>query len=225
MCADQIKEHLYDGAEEIFPCIGEPVQIPGPCGPLEAVASCPEEVERNVVAVICHPHPLYGGSLKNKVVHYIAKTLSDLGVHTVRFNFRGVGESAGHYDEGVGEVDDLMAVIEWSRNRLPGYDLVLAGFSFGAYIAMQAASKVELKQLITVAPAVNFFDVSSIEQPDCPWLLIQGDEDEIVPYEDVLQFASRFTRIEPVTLNKAGHFFHGRLNDLQAVIRQHVHFS
>ena len=102
--------------------------IPGPAGDLEAVLSCPA-VANEQVTIICHPHPMHGGTLQNKVVHTIAKALHESGMHTVRFNFRGVGASEGQYDDAVGEVDDLLAVVDWVASRIPAAQIRLAGFS------------------------------------------------------------------------------------------------
>ena len=213
-----------DGASsesrEDFPCVPHPVMIPGPAGDLEAVLSCPA-VANEQVTIICHPHPLHGGTLQNKVVHTIAKALHESGMHTVRFNFRGVGASEGKYDDAVGEVDDLLAVVDWVASRIPAAQIRLAGFSFGAYIALCAEGRREVTQLVTIAPPVNLFDFTTIEQPRCPWVLIQGEQDEIVPAQQVLQWAREFEHVNVVPVQDAGHFFHGRLNDLREIIIAH----
>jgi len=192
--------------------------IPGPCGELEALISVPAENINKTVAIICHPHPLHGGTMQNKVVHTLDKALSSLGCMTVRFNFRGVGKSSGEYDEAVGEVDDLKAVIDWVHEQVSGYDLCLAGFSFGAYVAMKAALDVDCAKLITIAPPVNIFNFSSILSSPCPWLLVQGMKDEIVDANEVINWASQFPGIDIVREQESGHFFHGKLNVLQEII-------
>jgi alpha/beta superfamily hydrolase len=141
---------------------------------------------------------------------------------TVRFNFRGVGQSAGEYDDACGEVDDLRAVIAWCMQRLPDYSLCLAGFSFGAYIVMQVAQESKPLQLLTVAPPVHMFDFDSTPRPACPWLLVQGEEDEIVNSQQVLQWAQQHAGVDIVCLPAAGHFFHGKLNVLQQVLADRI---
>lgn len=213
--------HLYDTDEELFPCVGETVLIPGPCGNIEALTSCPDNESSNAVCIICHPHPLYGGTMQNKVVHYIAKTMGQMGLRTVRFNFRGVGKSEGSYDEGVGETEDLLAIIDWVKGRSADYEIWLAGFSFGAYTALAAATRVDPAQLITVAPPVNILDFTILDKPSCPWLLIQGAEDEVVPSNKVLNWAQKIEGIDIVSLDGIDHFFHGKLNVLNSVLLKH----
>jgi alpha/beta superfamily hydrolase len=116
----------------------EALRIAGPAGALEGVLEDPQVSPQPGFAVICHPHPLYGGTMQNKVVHTIGRACQEFGMPTVRFNFRGVGASAGHYDEGRGETQDALAVIAWGRARWPASPLILAGFSFGAMIALRA---------------------------------------------------------------------------------------
>jgi len=126
-----------------FPC-GQTFLLPGPTGALEAMAACPAEDEAvPATAVICHPHPQQGGTMHNKVVHTLARTFSELGLRTVRFNFRGVGASAGHFDHGNGETEDLLAVVSWVRAQRPQDQIWLAGFSFGGYIAARGAQQTE----------------------------------------------------------------------------------
>lgn len=206
---------------EDFPCISSPIMIPGPAGDLEAVLSCPTQETDERVAIICHPHPLHGGTLQNKVVHMIARSLHESGLYTVRFNFRGVGASSGEYAHAEGEVDDLIAVMDWVETRKPTAQIWLAGFSFGAYIALRAEQQRRVARLFTIAPPVNLFDFSMLVQPRCPWVLIQGDQDEIVPAQDVLQWADEYEQVQVEPVQDSGHFFHGRLKDLQAIIRAH----
>jgi alpha/beta superfamily hydrolase len=224
MAFPELDAHLYD-RDGVFPCVGDALSIAGPAGDLEAVSTCPSEGEQamRAIGVICHPHPLYGGTMHNKVVHYIARTFNELQIGSLRFNFRGVGASAGTYDEGHGETDDLLAVLDWVRSRRPELDVWLAGFSFGAYVALRAATRFPVSRLITVAPPVNIFDFSDVSEPGCPWLVIQGDRDEIVPSEEVLTWAGQL-RHPPrlITLSGGDHFFHGRLNELRAGLIEHL---
>jgi len=199
----------------------QPLIIAGPSGDLECLLSIPKNNHRKTIAIICHPHPLHGGSMRNKVIHTLDKALGQLGLVTIRFNFRGVGKSAGLYDEAKGEVDDLKAVIDWAQNEMPEQELCLAGFSFGAYIAMKASLDVSCKQLITVAPPVNIFDFTPLQAPTCPWLLIQGMQDEIVDANEVMEWASQFSKVSIVREPDSGHFFHGKLNTLQSIIDEY----
>jgi alpha/beta superfamily hydrolase len=192
--------------------------IAGPAGALQVLVET-TVAEPDAVALICHPHPLHGGTLTNKVVHQLAKTFNDMGAVSVRFNFRGVGGSEGEYDEGRGEVDDLLAIARWAEERWPGLPLWLAGFSFGGSIALNGAQRLAPRRLVTVAPAVNYFPAESLHLPELDWLLIQGETDDIVPpaqvkhWLDSLNFQPQFALIEG-----AGHFFHGRLRALRQAI-------
>lgn len=217
MLSPNADSHWYDRDQDTVPCVGEAVRIAGPAGMLEAVTACPPVgAPMRAVGVVCHPHPLYGGSLQNKVVHYLSQTLNALGVGTVRFNFRGVGASEGVYDEGVGETDDLLAVLNWARRQRPEHSVWLAGFSFGSYVALRAAAHWPVSRLVTVAPPVNFFDFEMIERPACPWLLVQGNRDEVVPCAAVLDWAQGMNPPPDILcMADVGHFFHGRLNDLR----------
>ena len=192
--------------------------IAGPAGALEILEEMPAETP-TAVAVICHPHPLHGGSLNNKVVHQLAKTFTELGAVSIRFNFRGIGESKGEYDEGRGELQDLLAVAAWAQARWPEVPLWLGGFSFGGFIALQAAQKLAPQRLVSVAPAVNYFTDSALNLSGISWLLIQGDADDIVPAELVTGWTGSL-EFQPqlVLLKGAGHFFHGRLNELKQTI-------
>lgn len=191
--------------------------IPGPAGRLEALVEEPTQERTPAgVAVLCHPHPLYGGTLQNKVVHTLARTCNTLGLVAVRFNFRGVGASAGDYADAIGETEDLHAVLAWVRERWPGQPLWLGGFSFGAYVALRAAEHWPLQRLITVAPAVNLFATAPLAPVRTDWLLAQGDADEIVPHGQVLDWISGLEQAPKLlVLPGAGHFFHGRLNELR----------
>jgi alpha/beta superfamily hydrolase len=189
-----------------------PVSLPGPQGNLEGVVDGPVAAATDAVAVICHPHPLYHGTMNNKVVHTLARAVAGLGRPAVRFNFRGVGASAGEYGEAQGEIQDLLAVVAWARDRWPAAELWLAGFSFGGYVALSAAAMAAPGCLITVAPSIQRFDMSAFERPRCPWLVIHGGDDEVVDSQAVADWAAGLEpppdfRLMPET----DHFFHGRL--------------
>ena len=200
--------------------VAEPAILPGTAGSLEAVVEAPEGAARAFM-VICHPHPLHGGTMTNKVVTTLARTAHELAVPTLRFNFRGVGASAGSFDEGRGETDDALTAIAWGRQRWPDATLWLAGFSFGGYVALRACTASgagEVGKLVTVAPALarNFGSVHDIHVPHCPWLIVQGDADEVVDASVVREWAAQLNPSPRlVTLPGVGHFFHGQLGALQ----------
>jgi uncharacterized protein len=199
-----------------------PLDIDGPAGTLEALLEDPGGSGARF-AVVCHPHPLHGGTMHNKVVFMLARALQEQGMPTLRFNYRGVGRSAGSYDDGRGETDDALSVIGWGRQRWPAAQLVLAGFSFGALVALRAALVVEPEHLISVAPPVARLG-EAVRRPDCHWLLIQGDADELVDCRDVLAWAERFEPPPTVRVFAGGdHFFHGRLHELKAAVAAHFH--
>jgi len=195
--------------------------IDGPAGRLEALLEEPADAAG--AAVICHPHPRHGGTMHNKVVHTLARAFARLGFATLRFNFRGTEGSEGEYDEGVGELDDALAAIAWMRSRQPGKPIWVAGFSFGAAIAIRAAVAEPVDGLISVAPAVSRFAANLEGQPRCPWLIVQGDEDELVDVEETIAFVNS---IEPgpelLVLEGVEHFFHGRLVDLREAVMDFV---
>ncbi len=195
--------------------------LSGPAGQLQALYSVAED-EGQYIAVICHPHPLYGGTMDNKVVHYIARALHEIGMPVARFNFRGVGKSEGEFDDARGELDDLQAVIGWLQQRHPDRRLLLAGFSFGSYVAASVAEELEADALISIAPPVSMYYFDDVEFSR-PWLVLMGDEDEVVPAEEVRQWllvpqANR----EVEWMEGASHFFHGRLPELAAHIRDWI---
>jgi alpha/beta superfamily hydrolase len=193
------------------------VEIPGPAGDLEAAidASAKPAV---ATAVICHPHPLQQGTMTNKVVTTLARAFVRLGADAVRFNFRGVGASAGSYADGVGERDDALAVVRWCRARWPGRPLYLGGFSFGAAVAAAIAAQAQPAGLVTVAPPADRLP-ADFAAPTCPWLLIHGEADDVVPPKPVLEWASTLARPPRIVLLPGvGHFFHGRLAALTEAV-------
>ncbi len=210
---------LLDMAETAPRVTSETSTIAGPAGALEVLIDVPASGDGSYVAVICHPHPLQGGAMTNKVAHMLAKSFNSVGTIAVRFNFRGVGRSAGEYAEGIGETLDALAALDWAHERWPGAALSLAGFSFGGAVAIRAASERAVHRLITVAPAVDRIDVPTERLPRCPWLVIQGDEDEVVDPQHVRDWMQALpTPPELVLLSGVGHFFHGRLSELKNVV-------
>jgi hypothetical protein len=169
--------------------------------------------------VICHPHPLHGGTMQNKVVHTLAGAMRQSAIPTVRFNFRGVGGSGGVYADGVGEVDDALAAIDWARARWNCETLWLAGFSFGSAVALQACAAAAPAALITVAPPVGRLQVDPVARPGCPWLVVQGDRDELVDFATVQAWVNAWDPPpEFAAIHGAEHFFHGRLGELRTVV-------
>ena len=200
----------------------ERVAIAGPAGDIQALIETPESADTRHFAVVCHPHPLFGGALDNKVVYTLARACEELGAAAIRFNFRGVGSSAGTYDEGTGETEDALAVIAHGRSRWPGARLWLAGFSFGGAVAIRAAARARPERLIAVAPGVMRLDgpdVSAISTRTAPWLIVQGDADEVIDPGIVLSWAQKVTPPPAIkVLAGASHFFHGRLHELRATV-------
>jgi alpha/beta superfamily hydrolase len=210
-------------AQPPFPTAAASLLLRGPAGAIELACALPENEPRNGVAIVCHPHPLQGGTMLNKVVTTLERALGELGLATVRFNFRGVGRSEGAHDEGRGESDDLAAVAAWVRREKPGAALWLAGFSFGSYVVLRAAPTLAPAQVILIAPPVGRWDFSTIEWPACPVLIVQGDEDDIVDPEAVREWAARQAPAPTfVRMPETGHFFHRRLIDLRGAVRNAV---
>lgn len=207
-----------------FPAQSGPLTLAGPAGALDALIERPAaEHERRAVAVIGHPHPPDGGTMHNKVVGTIARALADLGIASVRFNFRGVGASAGSYDRGRGETLDYLAVAQWAQAQRREDALWLAGFSFGGWVALAAARQLPVQQMIVVAPPVGFRDFTGVPPPPCPWLVVQGEADDVVDPRKVFDWvAAADNPPNLVRMAEAGHFFHGRLVDLRGALRNGV---
>lgn len=191
--------------------------VPGPAGQIECVLDEPAAgVAAPGVAIVAHPLPTMGGTLDNKVVGTLARAFVQSGVRAVRLNFRGVGQSAGVWDEGRGEVDDLMAVIEHYRE--PGQPLYLAGFSFGGYVAAAATTRLGAAgrpaRLVLVGPAVSRFAVAAVPDDTC---VIHGEQDDVVPLADVFNWA-RPQALPIMVVPGAGHFFHGQLTLLKRLV-------
>jgi alpha/beta superfamily hydrolase len=169
--------------------------------------------------VIAPPHPQYAGTPDNKVVYTVARSFHDLGVPTLRFNFRGVGKSAGSFAEGIGETDDALAAVAFASGRWPGAAVWLGGFSFGGAVAVRTAARLQPARLVTVAPAIRRVSLGDAPLPECPWLIVQGDADDLVDHRDVLDWASHMARPPQIALLQGvGHFFHGKLNELRDAV-------
>ena len=205
------------------------LMLDGPAGPLEVAVDAPEPgvAPRDVVAVVCHPLSTEGGSLTNKVVTMAARALRELGATTVRFNFRSVGQSAGTFDNGDGEADDLRAVVDWVRAGRPGHALWLGGFSFGAYVSLRSADRLQPALLFSIAPpAGRSWDFANAGLYTGPWFVIQGEADEIVAPQHVYDWLDGLAELRQppalIRLPEASHFFHGRLMDLRQAVKDGV---
>ena len=207
-----------------FPGKSAEFYVTGPAGRLECLSDCPEPEEiRPATAILCHPHPRHGGTMRNKVVTIMERALRELGLCTVRFNYRGVGESEGDFDDGIGESEDLYSIVEWVRRVRPDTDLWLGGFSFGAYITLQVAQELPVRQLITIAPPVERYGFDHLMPPNCPWLVVQGEEDDVVSARAVTDWVDSLDqKPDLVMMEGTGHFFHRRLMDLRGLIKNHV---
>ncbi|MEW6708091.1 MAG: alpha/beta fold hydrolase [Pseudomonadota bacterium] len=199
----------------------ERVQVPGPAGAIACAVDAPPQGQAKGLVVLCHPHPQHGGTMDNKVVQTLARAFVQLGWRSVRFNFRGVGGSAGAWDEGRGEIDDALAVIAASRKPAqPGHHerLVLGGFSFGAYVASRAAERLpegeKAERLVLVGPATSNFQVAAVPQDT---LVIHGEADEVVPLQATLDWARPQT-LPVMVIPGVGHFFHGQLSLLKSLV-------
>ncbi|WP_396616245.1 alpha/beta hydrolase [Lysobacter soli] len=201
--------------------------LQGPAGALETIVEAAEAPERDAVAIVCHPLPTDGGTMHNKVVTMAARALRESGIATVRFNFRGTGASEGSFDQGRGEADDLRAVAAWVREQRPGARLWLAGFSFGSYVTLKCANELHPGMVISIAPpaAGRNWDFSTLTPPQCPWLVIQGEEDEIVDPQAVYAWIDSLKLDPPpelVKMPETSHFFHRRLMDLRGAIKNGI---
>ena len=195
------------------------ISIRGPAGELEAILESPGDTAIKGVAVVCHPHPQHGGTMHNKVAHTLARSFVRSNFAVLRFNFRGTEGSEGVYDNGVGELDDALAAMAWMRQQKAEVPLWVAGFSFGAAIAVRAAVARHVDGLISVAPAIYRFAGNLDAQPECPWLIIQGDEDELVEIDETVEWVDSLDPgPELLVVPGAEHFFHGRLHELREAV-------
>lgn len=205
----------------------EKFHLDGPAGRLEALLETPAGTADRGAALVCHPHPQHGGTMQNKVTHTLARSFLECGLRALRFNFRGVGRSEGEFDEARGEVDDALAALHYLKTHWPEGPVWMSGFSFGAAIAIRAAAEEEPAGLITVAPAVYRFAGTLAAQPECPWLIVHGEQDELIAMDQIIDWVNGMgpgpeLRVFPDT----GHFFHGKLVALRAAastfIRSHA---
>ena len=209
----------------VFPTQSTTLLLDGPAGALEVAVDLSECPPRPAIAIVCHPLPTEGGTMHNKVVTMAARALREVGLDTVRFNFRGTGASEGTFDDGIGETDDLLAVAAWVRAQRPQQALWVAGFSFGAYVALRAAAQLQPAFMLSIAPPVGrSWDFASLVSPACPWLVIQGETDEVVDAQAVRAWVEAMPAPpELVRMPYTSHFFHRKLLDLRGAIKHGVH--
>lgn len=189
----------------------ETLMIQGVVGALEVCVSVPKSLnEQTPLLLVSHPHPLHGGSMHNKVVQTLAKAGAEAGCLVVCYNFRGVGRSAGEFDHGHGERYDLKAVLAFSMERWGQRPLLLAGFSFGAWVSSLVAESVLPERIILVAPPVSLYPMERIVLPQVPITMIQGGQDEVVSADQALVWA-KAQHADVLWRAQAGHFFHGQL--------------
>lgn len=186
------------------------LMLEGVSGPIEACFTTPEAMTTRYIAILGHPHSLQGGTMQNKVVTTLVRVFKELGIASLRFNFRGVGASAGVYDAGIGESEDMLQLSAQCQQAFPEAVLCFAGFSFGSYVAYRAAAVCPHAVLVTVAPPVHHYDYTEWVLKAAPWLIVQGDEDDVVPLSLVLEFAAK-NALPVLEFPQAGHFFHGQL--------------
>ncbi|WP_339664076.1 alpha/beta fold hydrolase [uncultured Psychrobacter sp.] len=212
--------------------------IPAPAGVLEIDALWQQDNSNDpntdTVALLCHPNPLFDGTMNNKVVTTMYRFARDNGMHVVRLNFRGVGQSTGEHDYADGEVVDAMTVLQWIAEQTPARKLWLGGFSFGGYVTARVAEQVlvsphiwglgdfEISKIALIAPSVEKNDSSDIDLPADKTFEIYGNADEVIDPDNMQEFADRLG-IPVSVVNGAGHFFHGRLSELKKLLEQHTY--
>jgi alpha/beta superfamily hydrolase len=210
----------FPQARTMQPATLERARVQGAAGTVEVDINDPGEHRRGI-ALVAHPHPLQGGTKDNKVVTTLAKTFFGMGRVVLRPNFRGVGASEGAHDEGRGEADDLIVVLEDAKKRYGDLPVTLAGFSFGSFVQTRVARRVVAAQLVLVAPAVNRFAAETVP-PDT--LVIHGEHDDVVPLTAVLDWA-RPQNLPIVVVPGGEHFFHGRLALLSRIVLAYCRFA
>jgi alpha/beta superfamily hydrolase len=195
------------------------VDLYGSAGRLEALYR--ELQDPAGIAVICHPHPLGGGTLHNKVVFRAARGLENANVATLRFNFRGAGASAGKHDEGEGEQDDVITAIEWAKRKVPGKKLIVGGFSFGAWVASRVACELpEVDAIFLIGTPVNKYDFGHLRHCEKPILFLHGTQDEFGDVEKLERLAQQVRNAESVIVTGSDHFFSKQLDAVDGTIRQ-----
>ncbi|MBV9257006.1 MAG: alpha/beta hydrolase [Ktedonobacteraceae bacterium] len=197
------------------------VSIPTSTGHLEGILK-PEEsgIRPRYTSIVCHPHPLYGGTMHNKVVFKVAQTLQAQNIPALRFNFRGVGRSTGTYDEGRSEMDDVRYALEFLSRRYPGIPVIIAGFSFGSYVGLRVAANDDRAQgMIGLGVPARWFGENTLQGCHKPKLIIHGTEDDTAPYDQTVQWFEQVPAPKSmVAIEGADHFFQGRLEEVQTIV-------
>jgi len=196
--------------------------VQGTVGRVEVELTIPDSARWDYIALLGHPHSLQGGTMNNKVVTTLVRAYKELYIPSIRFNFRGVGQTEGEYDAGLGESEDMLHLARLWKQAYPHAVVFFAGFSFGSYVAYRAAAR--YKQtiadetcLITIAPSVQHYDYAEFDLKTTPWSIIQGDGDEVVPFQSVYDFAVHADPPLPLLrFTQTGHFFHGKLIELKS---------
>ena len=208
--------------------VGNKLLIKGKSGDLEVSTHMPnnfdlnnENINNPDILIMCHPHPLYQGSMDNKIVTSVISSFNQAGALAVRFNFRGVGKSEGEFDKGLGETDDLISVYNWVKSCFPKSKIFLGGFSFGAYVAYRGKDNLEIEKLMLLAPAVRFENnMPDLPEPKVPLLIIMGDADEVIPPDNILDWVRSLScSYNLVKLHGVGHFFHHNLRVIKDSVR------
>ncbi|WP_018294492.1 alpha/beta hydrolase [Mariprofundus ferrooxydans] len=195
----------------------ENIFLPGPAGRLQALYKAGEAGRPGVV--LCHPHPQYGGTMRNKVVYWMGRAFEQMGCSVLRFNFRGVEQSEGVWDNGDGEADDAAAVLEWLDARTAGAPLWVAGFSFGSLAGLKAAHVDKgVERMFAVAPAVNLWSFDFLDHEERPVTVVSGTADEIVPFDDVRNWCEGHPSVRLHTIDGAGHFFPAHMDQMMAAL-------
>jgi hypothetical protein len=199
------------------------LELDGPAGKLEALLEAPQGTDIVGCVVVCHPHPLHGGTLQNKVAHTLARSFIGQGFIALRFNFRGVNDSEGTFDDGRGELEDVYVAMDFLSTEYPDLPLWISGFSFGAAMAIHAAAGRRPAGLVSIAPATSRFTTTPTPQPDCPWLILQGEQDELVDVDETIAWVNGLDPgPELQILEGAVHFFHGKLLLLREAVEAFV---
>jgi uncharacterized protein len=194
------------------------VDLYGPSGRLEAIYR--DLQDPAAIAVVCHPHPLGGGTLHNKVVFRAARGLEAANVATLRFNFRGVGASGGRHEAGEGELEDVNVAIEWVKRKLPGKKLIVGGFSFGAWVSSRAAcERPDVDAVFLIGTPVNKYDFGYLRHCEKPMLFIHGTQDEHGDVAKLEKLVPHVRNAESVIITGADHFFTKQLEGLEETIR------
>ena len=206
----------------------ETLFIDGPAGRLEAIYEHSAQHSPVGSVAVCHPHPQHGGTMQNKVAHTLSRAFIAREFSALRFNFRGVGKSEGVFDDGDGELMDVLAAVEFMRARFPGTAVWLGGFSFGAAMAVRAAVATDAAGLVSIAPAASRLSGNDSVPPSCPWLIVQGENDELVDIDDTIKWLNSLAPgPELCVFPDTTHFFHGKLIRLREVVMafvdQHEH--